>query len=256
MSQVQYICNLKKSPKDNRDFIFSSHRAIALPEVVDYRPDLHPVRNQGRQGTCYAQSTACMKEWQEKKDSGFDEYMSPQFFYNNRPNKYDNDPNNDDGMYGRDVMKLLKTIGICPESIYKYGRIESKKGIPQLMYDEAKKYIIKSYARVETLENLKSSLVKHGPCLIAFPVYNYGAEFWKKLGGKMNGGHAVTIVGYNKDGFIIRNSWGPGWGKEGYSIYKYEDWGSHWEIWTTMDLDLDDVYIPKRKEKCTRCIIL
>jgi C1A family cysteine protease len=256
MEQPHYICNLKKSPKDNRDFIFASKSKNDLPEIVDYRLELQPIRNQGKQGTCYAQSTACMKEWQEKKDNNFNEYMSPQFFYNNRSNKYDDNPNNDDGMYGRDVMKLIKNIGICPESSYIYGRVEPKKDIPQYIYDEAKKYIIKSYAKVETLENLKQSLVKNGPCLVAFPVYNYGNQFWRKTTKQHKGGHAVTIVGYNKDGFIIRNSWGTKWGDEGYSIYRYEDWGSHWEIWTTIDLDLNDIYIPKRKNKCKVCEIL
>ena len=36
------------------------------------------------QGTCFAQSAACMKEWQEKRDIGLNEYLSPQFFYNQR----------------------------------------------------------------------------------------------------------------------------------------------------------------------------
>lgn len=256
MSQVRYICNLKRSPGDKRDFIFSSSSAADLPRVLDYRPELQPIRDQGKQGTCYAQATACMKEWQEMRDNGFNEYMSPQFFYNNRSNKYDNDPNNDDGMYGRDVMKLIKTIGICPEGLYKYGRIESKTNIPQFIYDEAKKYIVASYAQVLTLDSLKQSLYENGPCLIAFPVYNYGPEFWRNTTGSLYGGHAVTVVGYNTEGFIIRNSWGTNWGYDGYTIYRYEDWGSHWEIWTTVDLDMDDVYVPTKKTICDKCVIL
>ena len=64
------------------------------------------------QGTCYAQSAACIKEWQEYRDYGFKGQFLSQFFYNNRENIYDDNENNDNGMYSRDVMKLLTTMGI------------------------------------------------------------------------------------------------------------------------------------------------
>ncbi|MGH8894628.1 MAG: C1 family peptidase [Actinomycetes bacterium] len=31
------------------------------------------------------------------------------------------------------------------------------------------------------------------------------------------GGHAVALVGYTSTGFIVRNSWGTGWGDKGYA---------------------------------------
>jgi hypothetical protein len=36
------------------------------------------------------------------------------------------------------------------------------------------------------------------------------------------GGHAVTIVGYDEHGFIIKNSWGPEWGDKGYARVSYD----------------------------------
>ena len=30
------------------------------------------------------------------------------------------------------------------------------------------------------------------------------------------GGHAVALVGYTPDRFIVRNSWGTGWGDKGF----------------------------------------
>ena len=45
----------------------------------------------------------------------------------------------------------------------------------------------------------------------------------------------MTVIGYTKEGFIIRNSWGVFWGDKGYCIYPYSDWGAHYEIWTTID---------------------
>jgi C1A family cysteine protease len=38
------------------------------------------------------------------------------------------------------------------------------------------------------------------------------------------GGHAVLGVGYNDAGrrFIVRNSWGAGWGMKGYGTMPYD----------------------------------
>ena len=112
ISTNNIVLNVKQSPKDVRDFIYN-FSSCEVKEILDYRNELLSVRNQGVQGTCYAQSAACMKEWQERRDYGLNEYLSPQFFYNNRNNWYDDDYTNDEGMYGRNVMKLLKEIGIC-----------------------------------------------------------------------------------------------------------------------------------------------
>ena len=42
-------------------------------------------------------------------------------------------------------------------------------------------------------------------------------------GGKEEIGHAVVVCGYNKDGFIIQNSWGRDWGDCGFGLIRYED---------------------------------
>jgi hypothetical protein len=39
-----------------------------------------------------------------------------------------------------------------------------------------------------------------------------------------DGGHAFAIVGYDRAGFLVRNSWGAGWGDGGYAVLTYEDW--------------------------------
>jgi len=39
-----------------------------------------------------------------------------------------------------------------------------------------------------------------------------------------DGGHAIAMVGYNAQGFLIQNSWGTGWGSAGYAILTYQDW--------------------------------
>ena len=38
------------------------------------------------------------------------------------------------------------------------------------------------------------------------------------LPATVRGGHAVAIVGYTPDRFIIRNSWGTEWGSSGFAL--------------------------------------
>ena len=241
---MSFILNAKKSNEDPRDWIYErvSKNKITR-KYCDYRAELQPIRNQGKQGTCFAQTAACVKEWQEKKDYNFNDYFSPQFFYNHREYWNNNvqdgkDKNEDYGMTGRDVMRIMKNIGICTEKEYPYGLKQKSNEISKEIKNSAKKHIINGYARVNTLIGLQNSLKNNGPCLIAFPVYNHTDQMWIKNNENKNlGGHAMTVVGYNNKSFIIRNSWGPNWGDKGYCYYHFKDWGCHWEAWTTIDLE-------------------
>ena len=231
----KFLCKTSLSPIDERDWIAEqihpNLNEIKLPIVLDYRFDQLPIRNQGEQGSCAAHAACVMKEWQELKNINLNEYMSPQFIYNNRKNQ------DSEGMYGRDLMKILQKKGSVEENKYKYGKIEKPETIPTSIYNRAQNYRIKGYARVETIEGLKVALKKNGPCYISFPVYNYGKEFWhpKSEDELWWGGHAVAVVAYDTSGFWLKNSWGTKWNGNGYTRYPFEHWGEHWEIFTTID---------------------
>ena len=232
-------CRTVPSPSDARDWDVSTIYKKRLARGggdgggggLDLRLQLPPVRDQGSQGTCAAQTAACMKEWQEKRDYGFDGYMSPQFIYNNRENQ------GGGGMYGRDVMRILSKVGSVEDAVYSYGRVEPVGEIEGHLYERARLHKIKSYARVSAIDDLKTALAVNGPCYIAFPTYNYGPRMWvqETPDAQMTGGHAMTVVGYDAQGFVLRNTWGARWGDGGYCTYPYSDWGAHWEIWTTVD---------------------
>lgn len=42
-----------------------------------------------------------------------------------------------------------------------------------------------------------------------------------------DGGHAFALVGYDRHGFLVQNSWGEGWGDAGFATLTYEDWLEH-----------------------------
>lgn len=52
--------------------------------------------------------------------------------------------------------------------------------------------------------------------------------------GRADGGHAVALVGYTPQGFVVQNSWGPGWGAGGFAFLPYEDFLMHaTDVWVT-----------------------
>ena len=248
MDANKYKFNLQKSPEDPRDFLLESiyPEAVTLPKIWDLRKQLRPIRDQGSQGTCSAQTASAMKEWQELTDVGFSTHMSPQFVYNLRENQQSS------GMYPRDTMNILRNIGIVPETMYKYG---SHAKITDKLKESAGKYKIQGYAQINTVDALKKALFANGPCYIAFPVYNPNKmEFWKPdfVGQKLLGGHAVCVAGYLKDKFIIRNSWSSNWGDNGYTYYPFNEFGHHWEIWTTIDADSNPETLEKKAKEHTK----
>lgn len=238
MTEVAYTLNCTLSPSDDRDWIaeniqsnndelsYSPDRDIPL--YLDLRKDLRIVRNQGNQGSCVAQVGACMKEWQEVHDSHLNTYMSPQYIYNLRENT------DTEGMYPRNMMKILFKQGCCLETVFPYG---SSVVPDEDVIKEAKKYNIAHYAQCKTIEGLKKALYENGPCLIATPVYHYENDIWnpKKEADKIIGYHAMTVVGYTPTQFIIRNSWGTRWGDNGYTYFPISDWGKQNEVWTCID---------------------
>jgi len=218
------------SPDDYHDKIYeySSEKTIniKLPQTINYIPDLLPIQNQQSTHLCLALAGACIKEWQEKKDINLDEHMSAQFIYNLRTSGHQ-------GMTGRDLLNILKQKGCLPDRLF------PKDGNVSDYLTRAKQFRIESYARILSIIGLKRALFENGPALLLMPVFDITqTEFWKptKPFQLRQGGQALVVVGYDKKGFWLRNSWGSDYGKNGYVLYPYSDWGYHWECWTLIDL--------------------
>jgi C1A family cysteine protease len=230
------ICNLEPSPFDGRDWKFESRVNSVVANVK--MPNeflcshLRKIKDQGRRGTCVAMTLSCMKEVQETFELPElkDDLMSPNSLYFYRKPE--------SGMYCRNAMKILQEKGMCLEKTFPYTMKEEPEAIPEEAIKEASNYVIKSYARVDTIEGAKKALVEFGPLMIAFPYYSNGKpEFWQKpsIDSPVDGGHAVAVVGWNKEGFVLRNSWGENWNGDGHVVYPFAEWGAHWELWSSID---------------------
>jgi len=90
--------------------------------------------------------------------------------------------------------------------------------------DEMKFYKAASEYSLSSIDDIKTDIANHGPVEAAFSVYQdfmtYKSGIYEHKSGKYLGGHAIKIVGWGEqDGtpyWIVANSWGTGWGMEGY----------------------------------------
>ena len=195
---------------DGSERIFNGNEKIELPEKYTYKTYLPKVLNQGEESICVPCTISAYLNWKENLKNGkiIDNKISLSEIYNSRTNK-------GEGMTYKDAFKFLKHNGV-----------NSKNGV----------LTIKLYGMILNPLNLKYAIVTNGPCCGALPVYSEEKEFWKKRKyDKLLGYHAISIVGYDNDGFFIRNSWGENFGDKGYTYIKNEDMDLMVEIWTIID---------------------
>lgn len=92
--------------------------------------------------------------------------------------------------------------------------------------------IITNFGMLGGEQSIKLSLISNGISVLGLPLRNSSSRFWEGY-GSADGFHAVAIVGYNSNGFIIKNSWGTSYGINGFSEIKFGDVTKFGiEIWT------------------------
>ena len=159
----------------------------------------------------------------------------------------------DGGMYLRDACKIAKQFGDPSEDAVP-GNTEQpmctkylKDILNNEIYEEAKKALILSYAKCDSINSIKHALINHGPVLASVKWYNsysFDGKIIKMDKSKDYGYHAITIVGYNEIGWICQNSWGKDFCGDGRFIYPYEE--KLEEAWSFVDADSYDIKKPKR----------
>jgi nucleoside phosphorylase len=221
---------------DARDYLYAAPSAVlskGLPPSVDLRAKCPPVYDQGQLGCCTGNGIAGAIEFDQRKQGATAFTPSRLFIYYNE-RVMEGTVSQDSGAQIRDGVKSVATLGAPPETDWPYDIAKFAAKPPATAYSDAKQDLVTVYSKVsQNLAQMQGCLAEGYPFVLGFTVYESfeGAAVAKSgvvpmpsHGEAIVGGHCVVAVGYenSKRVFLIRNSWGKGWGVKGYCTMPFE----------------------------------
>jgi len=216
---------------------------VGAPATLDWRNNggnfVTGVRNQGGCGSCWAfAATAALESsvLRAQNTPGIDLNLSEQVLIScGSSGGHDAGSCAGGASYPSYASDYIRDTGLPLETCYPYTASDGSCGSACGTYQSAT-YQIASYAYVATssptVSAIRDALVSYGPLATTMDVYedfySYTTGVYSYATGAYEGGHAVLIVGYSDAGqyFIVKNSWGAGWGESGYFRIAYSEIGT------------------------------
>jgi C1A family cysteine protease len=219
---------------DQRDhtFVPMRHFFLRAPASIDLRPRCPAIYDQGQLGSCTANAIAAALEFDQMKQGEGTMVLSRLFIYYNE-RVMEGTVSSDSGAAIRDGIKSVNRQGACPETEWPYDITQFATQPPAQAYQDAMQHRSMQYARVpRNLGQMKACLMTGYPFVFGFTVYeSFESSAVASTGivplpahdEQILGGHAVVAVGYDdiQQRFLVRNSWGDGWGMQGYCTMPY-----------------------------------
>ncbi|PAV11322.1 peptidase C1 [Methanosarcina spelaei] len=242
----------KPSPVDLSGLASSEERPLLgasgsdLPAVYDLRKEgkVTAVRNQGKDGSCWAfSSIASLESYileKEGKSYDFSENNMKNLVSNSYSQGFDLTPD-DGGNAFISTAYLSRWSGPVNDSEdpYNDSSTYSPTGLSVQKHVQETLFLPK---KSEFLDNevIKNAIMEYGAVYTTIywnPGYYQQRNYAYRYPGSLSVNHAVTIVGWNDsfdrnsfpqvppgDGaFIAKNSWGDTWGEDGYFYISYYD---------------------------------
>jgi hypothetical protein len=227
----------------------------ARPDTADYRDHLYqaplinvprdrplrtwqrydlPVLDQGEEGACTGFGLATVVNYLTRTQAGsaggdLDFQASPRMLYE-MAKLYDEWPGQDyEGSSVRAAVKGWHKHGVCREKDWPYDQNDPGSLTPERQ-SRARTNPLGAYVRVnsKSLVDMHAAITETGVLYVSAVTHagwdDPGSVIqWSKT-YTLDGGHAFVLVGYDREGFWVQNSWGAGWGLGGYSKLTYGDW--------------------------------
>ena len=220
---------------DQRDHLYAAPVAalVALPPSIDLRNQCPTVYDQGQLGSCTANGIGGAIQFDRMKQKLTPDFVPSRLFIYYNERVIEHTVNSDSGAMIRDGVKSVSKQGVCPETDWPYDITQFAKKPPTNCYKEALQYKAVQYQRLlQNVNQLKGCLASGYPFVFGFTVYDsFESQTVAQTGivpmpgsaEQVLGGHCVVAVGYDdsQQRFFIRNSWGTGWGMQGYCTMPY-----------------------------------
>ncbi len=229
------LLDARPDTADFRDRMFEPTLVDVPAEMplAQFRALKVPVLDQGSEGACtaYGLATVAHALLRRRRPAPVTARVSTRMLYD-MARRYDEWEGEDyDGSSCRGAMKGWHRHGVCAEEcwpdapgplaeVYDDTRARAAQEHPLGAYYRVNhKDLVAMHAAFAEVGVLYASSAVHADWL-APPAS--GVIAWAEQ--PVQGYHAFAIVGYDRDGFWLQNSWGTGWGRRGFGWVSYDEW--------------------------------
>ncbi|TAD90435.1 MAG: hypothetical protein EAZ99_06215 [Alphaproteobacteria bacterium] len=241
------VLNVRPDPVDFRDLFYQAS-LVDLPTQI-LPPSLAAigleVRNQGTEGSCTGQALAAVIDLQNihrfQAGAAVPRQVSARMLYESA-RLFDEFP--DDGIVGSSARGAIKGFfnrGVCGSDLAPYFPGDLTWTLTVEQAKAARSVALGAYFRLSHVLNDYHAALAETKALFCTTMVHDGwshesvarngnvirAPSGDPKQATLQGAHAVAIVGYTPEGFIVLNSWGSGWGgapQPGMALWPYADW--------------------------------
>ena len=238
---------------DVRDWFYRP-RLSALPDQLVNCDSVPEILDQGAEGSCTGFALAAVINYLLAARNRDDRRVSPRMLYD-MARRYDEWPGEEyEGSSARGAMKGWVAHGVCTRDSWPM-EMEGAGNLTPELATEAQETPGGAYFRVmhRQVRDMHAALHEVGILYVTLMVHSgwdkpqaeQAPLIYAENGnmrqrampiiirkGRADSGHAVAIVGYTAQGFIIQNSWGESWGAGGFALLPYEDYMLHaTDVW-------------------------